>query len=91
MLSRLEMNIDDALEQYDLVGNEVFAKHRHFHSIKAMGIIRPQYKTKNIEAALRKVIKKGAFKEETSISLSVTPLATVVPKTISASAHSSML
>ncbi|PSN75297.1 FabD/lysophospholipase-like protein [Corynespora cassiicola Philippines] len=69
MLSRLEMNIDDALEQYDLVGNEVFAKHRHFHSIKAMGIIRPQYKTINIEAALRKVIKKGAFKEETLLKL----------------------
>ncbi|KAF2259842.1 FabD/lysophospholipase-like protein [Lojkania enalia] len=64
MLSRMEMDIDKALQQYTTIGNAVFAKPRHLHtSIKGFNALRPKYPTKNMEKALQDVIEVG-IKEE---------------------------
>ena len=60
MLARMEMDIDKALEQYDTVGNAVFAKPRFLHSsIRGVSAVRPKYPSRNMAEALKCVIKKG--------------------------------
>jgi hypothetical protein len=62
MLSRLKMDVDDALEQYNTVGNDVFAQYRPKITTVA-GLVRPKYGTKKIEKALRQVIENGSERE----------------------------
>jgi hypothetical protein len=68
MLGRLEMSVQAALDQYDIVGTEVFGKPRFIHS--TMGVanyVRPKYPSKQMENALVSVIRNG-MKEELQIS-----------------------
>lgn len=58
MLSRMKMNIVDAMEQYDVVGDGVFA-----HPRIGFGLTRPKFKTANMKKALHDVLCKG-LKEE---------------------------
>lgn len=62
MLSRLKMDVNEALEQYNTVGNDVFAQHRP-KILTFGGVLRPKYGTKKIEGALRKVVENGAERE----------------------------
>lgn len=53
MLARLQMEVDDALAQYDIVGDKVFGHPRlHFR-----GAPWPKYSTRRMEGALREVIR----------------------------------
>ena len=59
MLSRIEMDIDTALQQYDMVGDQVFARPRFLHSfIKGANAIRPKYPSRYMERAIQEVISK---------------------------------
>jgi hypothetical protein len=59
MLSRIEMDVDTALQQYDMVGDQVFAKPRLLHaSIKGANAIRPKYPSRYMEKAIQGVISQ---------------------------------
>lgn len=62
LLARLEMDIDTALDQYDIFGNSVFAKPRFLHS-RTKYLLGPKFRTKDIESTLIKVIKEGLQEE----------------------------
>lgn len=62
MLSRLGMDIDDALRQYATVGNGVFA-HRRRQVQRWGGIMRPKYASANMNKALQTVVEHGSKKE----------------------------
>ena len=62
MLSRLKMDIDDALEQYNTVGNDVFAKPRP-SVLTIRGVLKPNFGTKRMNGALCKVVEHGSEKE----------------------------
>jgi hypothetical protein len=55
-LSRLQMDIATALNQYEVFGNQVFAQPSKF---QVAGILRPKYKTRKAESAMKKVICNG--------------------------------
>lgn len=61
------MGIDHALEQYTVVGNEVFGKprlgYRNPMFAKVAGLLRPKYATKKMESALNKVLRNGLESE----------------------------
>ncbi len=62
MLSRMGMDIDDALRQYSTVGNNVFAHPRH--QLKRWGgVMRPKYASANMDTALKTVVAHGSQKE----------------------------
>jgi hypothetical protein len=56
MLSRIGMPIDDAISQYNTIGNGVFARQRKFHG---RGILRPKYRSNDMETAVKAVLEKG--------------------------------
>jgi hypothetical protein len=62
MLSRLKMDINKALQEYNLVGNTVFARPRP-HIISVGGFLRPRYKSRYMREALRQVVEHGSAKE----------------------------
>ncbi|KXS95128.1 hypothetical protein AC578_2887 [Pseudocercospora eumusae] len=58
MLGRLQMSVSTALEQYDIVGNSVFAHGRPY--VTALGsILVPKYRSRDMEQALSKVLQNG--------------------------------
>jgi hypothetical protein len=60
LLGRLEMSVQKALEQYDIVGNEVFGKPRFIHStMKVANYVREKYSEKRMEASMISVIRNG--------------------------------
>lgn len=69
MLARMEMDVDEALKQYDTVGRSVFARPRILHSavsllsvpsaVSLLSAIRPKYKSRYMKRALKEVIAKG--------------------------------
>ncbi|TKA61151.1 hypothetical protein B0A49_12457 [Cryomyces minteri] len=60
MLGRMDMCVEKALEQYDLVGNKVFGKPRRLHSrMKLANLLRPEFPARNMESAMNLVIKSG--------------------------------
>ena len=62
MLSRLKMDINKALQEYNLVGNTVFARPRP--QIISVGVLLvPRYKSRNMREALRQVVEHGSEKE----------------------------
>jgi hypothetical protein len=61
MLSRMGMDIDDALRQYDTVGNTVFAYPRPQRK-RWGGIALPKYASRNMDKALREVVSHGSKK-----------------------------
>jgi hypothetical protein len=64
MLGRMEMTVQAAIEQYDLVGNSVFGHPRRLHSkLGIANFIRPKYSSERIEAALTKVVENGLQEE----------------------------
>ncbi|KAI9698251.1 MAG: hypothetical protein M1820_007521 [Bogoriella megaspora] len=64
MLGRMQMNIEQALEQYDTVGNNVFGKPRALHVyLKVADLLAPKYGPKQMETALQKVIQSGLAEE----------------------------
>jgi hypothetical protein len=68
MLGRLEMSVDTALHQYNVVGNEVFGKPRFIHSkIGLADFLRAKYSSANMENALISVIRNG-IQEEPKVS-----------------------
>ncbi|KAF2766447.1 FabD/lysophospholipase-like protein [Teratosphaeria nubilosa] len=56
MLSRMQMDIDRALAQYEVVGDGVFGHPRPL----AIGAFRPKYRAGRMKAAIRKVVENGA-------------------------------
>jgi len=56
------MDIDDALRQYNTVGNKVFA-HPRPHGTRLGGILRPRYASSNMNEAVREVVTHGSKKE----------------------------
>lgn len=62
MLSRLKMDINKALQEYNLVGNTVFARPRPL-IISVGGLLVPRYKSRNMREALRQVVEHGSEKE----------------------------
>ena len=67
MLSRLQMDVAKALDQYQVFGNQVFAQPSTF---QVAGILRPKYKTKKVESAIREIIC-NCLPETTTSSKSV--------------------
>jgi hypothetical protein len=64
MLGRMEMPLQMAIDQYDLVGNEVFGYPRRLHSrLGIANFIRPKYSHLRMEQTLMRVIDNG-LKEE---------------------------
>lgn len=67
MLSRMQMDIDRALAQYTVVGNDVFGKPRFGYKnpkfAKLVGLLRPKYATKKMESALNRVLRNGPVDE----------------------------
>jgi hypothetical protein len=60
MLGRMEMSVQEALNQYDVVGNQVFGKPRLFHSrVGAFNFLRPKFPSRNMKNALIDVIGIG--------------------------------
>jgi len=60
MLARMEMDVDEALKQYDTVGKSVFARPRTLHSsVSLLSAVRPKYKSRYMNEALKKVIAEG--------------------------------
>jgi hypothetical protein len=58
MLARLELSVQKALQQYDIVGNTVFGKPRMLHStVKIANFVREKYKAEQMENALLDVIR----------------------------------
>lgn len=62
MLSRMGMDIDDALRQYSTVGNDVFA-HRRRQVKRWGGVMTPKYASANMNTALKTVVGHGSKKE----------------------------
>jgi hypothetical protein len=60
MLARLQMDVTLALDQYAVVGDQVFG---HPNKIHVVGIWRAKYKNSRIEAAIQQVIQNGIRKE----------------------------
>jgi hypothetical protein len=62
MLSRMKMSVNEALQQYNTVGNGVFAQPRP-RIVSIGGVLRPKYESKKMIEALKKVVKNGSKKE----------------------------
>lgn len=66
MLGRLEMSVQQAIEQYDVVGDKVFGKPRFLHTHwDLMNYWQPKFDSKCTEQAIQEVIKNGITKEIT--------------------------
>lgn len=65
MLSRLQMHIDHALQQYDVVGNNVFGNPRRFHLYQ---VRRPKYRAKVMKGALQKVVSNAIAGQDGEMS-----------------------
>ena len=59
MLSRMGMDIDDALRQYSTVGNRVFA-HPRPRGTRFGGVLRPRYASSKMNEAVQAVVKHGS-------------------------------
>lgn len=54
------MSVDEALDQYDIVGNQVFGKPRALHgAIRSLNLVRPKYPSRNMKNALLEVLENG--------------------------------
>lgn len=62
MLSRMKMDIDTALDQYKVVGNDVFATPRP--KATGGGFLRPRYPAELMETTLLKVLRNGIPHEQ---------------------------
>ncbi|KAK4618340.1 hypothetical protein CLAFUW4_12552 [Fulvia fulva] len=60
MLGRLQMTVDKAIEQYDIVGTQVFGHPRKF---ALMGLGRTRYGADNMNAALQNAMLEGVAAE----------------------------
>ena len=58
MLGRLRMNIDDCIEDYETLGEKVFARSRLFHLRSPLFWIRDKYNHKVLEDVVRNVVRK---------------------------------
>lgn len=64
MLSRLEMSVQDAIDQYNDFGKLIFAKPRFMHSkIRWLNYVQPKYSSKRTEAVFKEVILKNIAEE----------------------------
>lgn len=64
MLGRLEMSVQAALDQYDLVGREVFGRPRYIHSkLGVANYLRPKYSSRRMEETLVTIIRNGLREE----------------------------
>ncbi|KAL9063975.1 MAG: hypothetical protein Q9157_008005 [Trypethelium eluteriae] len=64
MLGRMQMTVEQAMQQYDVVGRQVFAKPRQMHpQMPFLNYVRPKYPSKNMTQALQEVIKEGLHEE----------------------------
>lgn len=64
MLGRMEMPIQVAIQQYDIVGNVVFGHPRRLHSrLPVANFIRPKYCQERMKTALKQVIDNGIQEE----------------------------
>ncbi|KAG8532208.1 uncharacterized protein KY384_003849 [Bacidia gigantensis] len=60
MLGRLRMSVDECIEEYRALGDEVFGKRRIFHlrSIPPIWLPREKYNHKNLEAVIQDLVKR---------------------------------
>jgi len=64
MLARMEMTIDQAMAQYDIIGDAVFGKPRFLHStIAATNYLQPKYPSRRMVRAIQRVTKTGLAEE----------------------------
>lgn len=64
MLGRLRMPIDDALAQYDIVGDRVFGKPRMLHrQFGFLNYATPKYRSRDMEKAILEVVRNGGAEE----------------------------
>ena len=64
MLGRMEMPIQVAIQQYDIVGNVVFGHPRRLNSrLPVANFIRPKYRQERMKTALKEVIENGIHEE----------------------------
>lgn len=64
MLGRLRMSIDDALAQYDIVGNQVFGKPRLLHrQLGFLNYATPKYRSRDMKKAILEVVRNGMAEE----------------------------
>ncbi|KAI9777994.1 MAG: hypothetical protein M1816_004291 [Peltula sp. TS41687] len=60
MLGRIRMSIDDALAQYDTVGNQVFGNPRMLHRrFSILNYVKPKYRSRDMKKAVLEVVRKG--------------------------------
>ena len=64
MIGRLRMTIDDALAQYDVMGNQVFGKPRLLHrQLDFLNYATPKYPSRNMVNALLEIVRNGLAEE----------------------------
>ncbi|VUC32771.1 unnamed protein product [Clonostachys rosea] len=66
MLGRLRMSVDEALEQYEDFGNEVFGKARWWHERSLFWYPRAKYSSRKTREAFQKVVLKSLQQGEHS-------------------------
>lgn len=64
MLGRLEMSVQEAIDQYDIMGCSIFGRPRFLHSsLKVANYLQPKYSSKKTEAVFKDVISNGIGEE----------------------------
>lgn len=72
MLSRMRMGITEALQQYKVVGNGVFACPRS-NMVSMGGVLRPRYSAQDMNKVVQQVVWLGLQKEATRRGKEITP------------------
>lgn len=58
------MSVQEAIDQYDMIGSSIFSKPRFLHSsVGAINYLQPKYSSKRTEAVFKSVIKNGIGEE----------------------------
>jgi hypothetical protein len=72
MLSRMRMGITEALQQYKVVGNGVFACPRPRY-ISMGGVLRPRYSSQDMSKVVQQVVWCGLHGEAMRREVDITP------------------
>ena len=66
MLGRLHMNVDECLEAYEILADEVFGHPRRFHIRRPPWIPRDKYDHRRLEKVIKKIVKERSPTEHNS-------------------------
>ena len=71
MLGRMQMTVDEAMQQYDVIGKQVFAKPRRMHHrMPLLNYVRPKYPSRHMAQALQDVTKEALAEEMQELKMS---------------------